>query len=229
MKQTTMFIAKCALLSASLSLLTGCVTDVFGPQPNDPRFVPALPAPYSPEPDAPGSIYRANTDAGNLYADLRAYRVGDILKVRLEENTQGSKKSSTDNSKHTTVTVPEPVLFGKNVSWLEQGVDSNTTFKGSGDSDQSNSLTGNISVTVAKVLPNGNLFINGEKWIKINTGREYIRLTGIVRPVDIEPDNSVSSVKVADPRIEYSATGQLADANKEGWLGQFFNSPIWPF
>jgi flagellar L-ring protein precursor FlgH len=155
--------------------------------------------------------------------------VGDILKVRLDEKTQGSKKSTTDNSKTTTVTTPVPVLFGRSVPWLEQTVNSGSTFKGSGDSDQSNSLTGDISVTVYKVLGNGNLAIRGEKWIKINTGREYIRLSGLVRPVDIEPDNSISSIKVADPRIEYSATGQLADANKEGWLGQFFNSPIWPF
>ncbi len=220
--------AKYSVLVAGLALLSGC-TDLFGPQPNDPRFEPAMPKPYNPEPAAPGSLYHSNTDAGNLYADLRAYRVGDILLVKLLENTNGSKKSSTNNSKDATITVPTPVMFGHNIPGLEQTVNSSSSFKGAGDSDQSNSLTGDISVTVARVLPNGNLVIKGEKWIKINTGREYIRLTGIVRPVDIDPDNSVLSTKVSNPRIEYSATGQLADANKQGWAGRFFNSPIWPF
>jgi flagellar L-ring protein FlgH len=84
-------------------------------------------------------------------------------------------------------------------------------------------------VTVAQRLSNGNLLVRGQKWIAINQGKEYVRIQGIVRPIDIDPDNSISSLKVADARISYGANGALADANKPGLLARFFNMPWMPF
>jgi len=84
-------------------------------------------------------------------------------------------------------------------------------------------------VTVVEVLANGNLVVQGEKWININQGEEYIRLRGIVRPSDISPDNTIASVRVANAQIQYSGDGSLADANEQGWLAKFFNSPWMPF
>ena len=84
-------------------------------------------------------------------------------------------------------------------------------------------------MTVAKVYPGGNLYVQGEKWIQINQGNEYIRLRGIIRPVDISSDNSILSTKIADARMSYSGTGATADVNKAGWLSRFFISPVWPF
>jgi flagellar L-ring protein precursor FlgH len=78
-------------------------------------------------------------------------------------------------------------------------------------------------------MPNGNLLVRGEKRITLNQGEEYIRLQGIVRPVDIGPQNSVPSTKLADAQIAYSGKGALADANRAGWLSRFFNSPWFPF
>jgi flagellar L-ring protein precursor FlgH len=101
------------------------------------------------------------------------------------------------------------------------------SFEGSAKSDQSNSLRGSISVTVAEVLPNGILRIRGEKWLKLNQGDEYIRLTGLVRPEDIGTDNTIPSSKVADARIAYGGTGEFDDANRMGWLSRFFNSEWW--
>jgi flagellar L-ring protein precursor FlgH len=103
------------------------------------------------------------------------------------------------------------------------------TFDGEGSSSQSNSLQGDITVTVVDRLPNGNLVISGEKWLTINQGEEYIRLTGVIRPYDIEPDNAVFSNRIADAQIAYSSKGVLAAANRMGWLSRFFQSAMYPF
>ena len=102
-------------------------------------------------------------------------------------------------------------------------------FAGEGDSAQSNSLQGYVTVTVQKVLPNGNLYVKGEKWIGINQGQEYVRMTGVIRPIDLASDNSIPSSKVANAKINYGGKGALADANAQGWLSRFFNSPWTPF
>jgi flagellar L-ring protein FlgH len=76
---------------------------------------------------------------------------------------------------------------------------------------------------------NGNLLVRGQKWVSINQGKEYVRVQGIVRPIDIDPDNTISSLKVADAMIAYGAKGALADANKPGLLARFFNFAWLPF
>jgi flagellar L-ring protein precursor FlgH len=101
-------------------------------------------------------------------------------------------------------------------------------FEGDARANQSNNLVGNISVTVIHVLPNNNLVVRGEKWLTLNNGDEYIRLTGIVRPADVNPANEVVSTKIANARIQYSGTGAFSRAQTQGWLGKFFNSKWWP-
>ncbi len=96
-------------------------------------------------------------------------------------------------------------------------------------SRQSNELSGSVAVTVQAVYPNGNLLVSGEKWVSLNTGDEYIRLSGIVRAVDVGTDNSVLSTQIADARIQYSGRGAVADSNRPGLLARFFVNPIWPF
>ena len=102
-------------------------------------------------------------------------------------------------------------------------------FAGNGAATQSNKLDGFITVTVFKRLSNGNLLVRGQKWVAINSGREFVRLQGIVRPSDIAPDNSVLSWRVADAYISYGGQGTVANASKPGWLFRFFNSPKTPF
>jgi len=77
-------------------------------------------------------------------------------------------------------------------------------------------------------LPNGNLFIKGEKWLTLNQGNEFIRIAGIIRPEDISTDNTIPSTKVANARISYSGTGDLDESNKMGWLSKFFSSSWFP-
>ena len=180
-----------------------------------------------------GAIFRNGTEV-RWFEDLKAGRVGDILTVRLVERTNASKNSQTQTSKSTTATLDNPTVLGRPVTrngvpLLNGSLNGESEFEGSGNSSQSNSLTGDITVTVTARLPNGNLVIEGEKWLTINQGREFIRVKGVIRPADIETDNSVASTRVANAQIAYSAKGALADANRMGYLARFFNSILYPF
>tara|TARA_Y100000994_G_C15514379_1_gene368920 strand:+ start:69 stop:446 length:378 start_codon:yes stop_codon:yes gene_type:complete len=90
-------------------------------------------------------------------------------------------------------------------------------FSGSGSSNQSNSLTGLISVHVVRVFTNGNLEILGQKKLTLNNGDEYIRVSGIVRPRDISSDNIVQSDRIANADINYIGAGDTARSGKKGW------------
>ncbi|HET7131385.1 MAG TPA: flagellar basal body L-ring protein FlgH, partial [Gammaproteobacteria bacterium] len=201
-----------------------------GPAAN--AFEPVRPSAAAGE-VAPGAIYNPAATF-DLFMDLRARQVGDILTVLLVERTNASKESSTSTEKGTSVDTGLPIFGGKQPTHngrpiLNNEIDSSSSFDGKADSSQSNRLDGSITVTVADRLPNGNLLVRGEKQITINQGQEYVRLEGIVRPVDIGPQNTVPSTMIGDARITYSGKGALADANHPGWLGRFFNSRWFPF
>ncbi|MEO7774842.1 MAG: flagellar basal body L-ring protein FlgH, partial [Steroidobacteraceae bacterium] len=139
------------------------------------------------------------------------------------------KSSSTTTAKNSAADLAGPTLFGKPVTVngteiLSASLNRSNSFDGSGDSSQSNKLQGDITVTIAKRLSNGNLVVRGQKWIGINQGKEFVRIQGIIRPIDIAPDNSVLSTKVADATISYGGKGALADANTMSWLQRFFNA-----
>ena len=180
-----------------------------------------------------GAIYQAGTDVA-LFENATARRVGDIVTIRLVESTNASKSSTTTTSKKTSISLPGPTIAGRPVTVngtpiLETSVDNDNSFDGGGDSAQSNQLRGDITVAVVRRMPNGNLLVRGQKWIGINQGREYIRIQGVVRPIDIQPDNSIDSTKVANASISYGGKGPIADANAPGLLARFFNSPWMPF
>jgi flagellar L-ring protein precursor FlgH len=181
----------------------------------------------------PGAIYAQGTEV-SLWQNVTARNVGDTLTIRLAESTSAEKNASTTASKSSQAELAGPTIFGRPVTVngtpiLEGSMDANSSFSGNGASKQSNALDGAISVTVAKRFPNGNLLVRGEKWIAINSGREFVRVQGIVRPSDISPDNSVLSWKVADAYISYGGHGTVANASKPGFLYRFFNSPHTPF
>ncbi len=200
---------------------------------DDPDFQPVTPAAPVPPEHNNGAIFQVS-QRGGLFDDDKARQVGDILTVRLVERTQARKSANTSTSKDSSIQLPSPTLFGGDVTVngrpiLDNRVEGSRSFGGQGDSAQSNQLDGNITVTVAEVLANGNLVIRGEKWILINQGEEYIRLRGVVRPVDIRADNTVLSTQIADVQVAYGGSGTLADSNQPGWLTRFFSSPFWPF
>ncbi|MEO1327553.1 MAG: flagellar basal body L-ring protein FlgH [Pseudomonadota bacterium] len=219
---------KFILVVVLASLMTGCGFGI--PQRVD--YSPPPPVIIAAPPATSGAIYQDGIDV-RLFEDLRAHRVGDIITIRLNENTTASKSSSTATSKSGDADIATPNILGQDVSRdgnpiLSAALSSETEFSGEGSSAQSNSLDGDITVTVIQRLPNGNLMIRGEKWVTLNQGDEFIRLSGIIRPADIAPDNSVASSRVADARITYSSKGVLAAANKMGWLQRFLQSMWFP-
>jgi flagellar L-ring protein FlgH len=222
-----------ALVAALLLLLAGCGTEQVRQKQEDAEWAATAPVAPPAATQADGSIYHDMQNM-ELFNDARAHRVGDILTINLVEAMQASKKSETTTSKTDQNTLGAPQILGHTLS-VHGGNAANTTlnsansFDGAGSSTQSNQLTGQITVTIAERLSNGNLLVRGEKWLTINQGQELIRISGIVRAQDIEQDNSVDSTRVADARITYTGRGVLNNANTQGWLAKFFNSKWMPY
>jgi len=222
------------LTGAAVTLvLCGCMTNE-KPHAGDPYYAPTISAAQAMPQRTDGSLYQDSYGLA-LFNDRKAHFVGDIITIKLSENTV-SKKSATVNVKKDNATKfnsgdgtllgSDPTLKGLS---LATNIAQNRNFNGDAGADQSNSLQGNITVTVAEIMPNGNLIVRGEKWMTLNRGDEFIRISGIVRPDDVAPDNTVLSTRLANAKISYSGTGTLADSQNMGWLSKFFNSGWWPF
>lgn len=215
-----------------LCLLSAC-TQNRKPLPDDPAYAPTISSNMPVPQRTAGSLYQ-DAYGMNLFDDRKAHFVGDIITVTLSEKTVSKKSSGVAVKKNSSTDMNAGTLFGaanpeyKGLS-LENAMAHKRTFSGDADADQSNSLEGNITVTVADILPNGNLIVRGEKWITLNRGDEFIRISGIIRPDDIAPDNTVVSTRLANAKISYSGTGTLADSQTMGWFSKFFNSGWWPF
>lgn len=155
-----------------------------------------------------------------LFEDRRPRNIGDILTITLNEQVSASK-SSASNASHNATSKFTPTLIPrqiKKVGELGLDVEGANKFEGAGGSNAQNSFTGTITVTVMDVLPNGNLFVVGEKKIGINQGKEYIRFSGTVNPRTISVQNAVPSTQVADARIEYVGDGYINEAQTMGWM-----------
>jgi flagellar L-ring protein precursor FlgH len=221
---------------AGAVLLAGCVAPT--PKPNDPYYAPVLPRTPLPAAANNGSIYQAGFDQ-NLYTDRKAFRVGDIITITLNERTSASKNANSQIDKTSQADIGLTSLFGSSLVTnnpvgsndlsLSAGYSGDRATKGTAQAAQGNTLSGSITVTVADVLPNGIIAVRGEKWMTLNTGDELVRIAGLVRADDIATDNTVSSTRVADARITYSGTGSFADASQPGWFDRFFLSPLFPF
>lgn len=197
-------------------------------KPDDPKFAPVPAQALKPPLDANGSLYQ-NNYAFSLYKDQRARRIGDVITVMLQEQTNASKSNSASTSKDSEIALTPTSLFGGVHPALATSLTGERSFSGKGDTGQSNSLNGQITVTISDIYPNGVLEVRGEKWLSLNQGDEFIRVRGLVRPEDIGSDNTVQSSKLADARISYGGTGYIASASKPGWVTRFFNSEWWPF
>ena len=239
MNNFTKMISRVVLLCVCVMSLAACQSL---PE-RDPAYAAVRPVALPPVNAGNGSIYQAGHDI-RLFEDSRARRVGDLLTINLVETTSASKQSATELSKSSDTSVANPTILGTTPQFntpgilplasnqnnnLGFGLSSSNEFSGDSSSSQSNSLTGSITVTVAEVLPNGYMVVRGEKVTSLNQGHEYVRISGIVRPADIRPDNTVPSTQIADAQITYTGSGSTADTNKIGWLARFFISSLFPF
>ena len=215
------------LATLAVALLAGCAWNT--PPATVHQPMTARPAPPRDAYANAGSIYQSDTARLALFQDVRARWVGDTITIVLEEKTSASKKTSGAASRtgSTELAIPTWSHLPGN---MNQAIDanSNTEFEGSGNAASNNAFTGRLGVTVIEVLENGNLLVSGEKQVTINTGTEYIRFSGVVNPAFIRPDNSVSSLRVADARLEYRGTGYMDEATTMGWLSRLFMS-VSPF
>ena len=188
----------------------------------EPEYAPSYaiaPAPSM----ANGSIFQASNGYSALTNGARAAMVGDIVTITLVERTQAAKSTSatTDRSGNISLTPPTtgPASF---FNPTDIGASGGSKFGGKGDASQSNQLSGEVSVTIAQIFPNGTMLVRGEKLLTLNRGDENIGIMGIIRSADIGPDNRVPSTRVADARIIYSGKGEIARSSRAGWLNRFF-------
>ncbi|MEH6447873.1 MAG: flagellar basal body L-ring protein FlgH [Oleispira sp.] len=234
MKTVKCLIPARMLLAAIVVVASGCTSvplekDVY---PNDPEYAPVPSSSLQAAPSINGSLYKSNYSL-SLFSDQQATQVGDIITVIFDEQYNSSKSAETKSQKDSSNNATPTSILNTVPGWKNLGLDIDLdhkrSFKGKGDADRSNSLSGTISVTVSDILPSGVLQIRGEKWLTLSEGDEYIRIIGLIRPQDITPQNTVMSSKVADARIKFGGRGNLNNATKEGWFGRMTNSPWWPF
>jgi flagellar L-ring protein precursor FlgH len=221
-----------------LVLLVGCMPENI--KPGDPKYAPVIPERAQISKPKNGSLFQENQGL-SLFGNTNSHRVGDIITIVLDEKTISSKSTAVGIKKESDVSLLEggsQTFFGRDTTknlpivgdfTVPLSATQDRDFSGDASADQSNSLQGNISVSIVEILPNGNLVVRGEKWMTLNRGEEYIRVSGILRKEDVTLQNTVSSTKLANARISYSGTGELANSQRMGWLGQLFNSVIWPF
>lgn len=189
----------------------------------DPEYAPTLSVARPAQPVPNGAIFQASNGYSALTNGARAGMVGDVLTIALVERTQAVKSNGANTDRNGSIGLTPPVtgplsLF--NPSDVSMG--GNTSFQGAGTAQQSNSLQGQVTVTIAEVYPNGTMLVRGEKLISLNRGSEHIRFSGIVRAVDIGPENIILSSRVANAQIIYGGTGEIARASQKGWLQKFF-------
>lgn len=224
-----MTVAMKATAALLLVLMAGCASQPAAPVA--PSFSDT-PLPVAPRSAARGGVGGGvfNPDAGlDLISDSRAFRVGDVVTVALQETTQASKKAGTSFNKGSSVGVKAANILGKTLPKTGIDLSADRNFAGDATSTQQNALSGAITVIVQEVLPNGLLRVQGEKTLTLNQGEEFVRLRGYLRAADIDSNNQVSSLRIANAQIAYSGQGTLAEANTPGWLTRFFVGPWMPF
>ncbi|NOZ53411.1 MAG: flagellar basal body L-ring protein FlgH [Gammaproteobacteria bacterium] len=219
------------MLPGLMLLLHGCAVNHI--PTTDSAFALVRPVHSKPLPIENGAIYKSGYEI-TLFEDRKAKKIGDLLTVVLLESTNATKKASTITKKDSELDIPIPTFLGRGITkdgtnFLESSLDASRRFKGEGNSSQSNSLSGTLTVTVSEVMRNGNLVIRGEKLLTLNQGSEHVRLSGVVRPDDITPQNTIKSGQISNAKIVYGGQGVIADSNAKGWLQRFFDGPWWPF
>jgi flagellar L-ring protein precursor FlgH len=213
------------LLMGSLLLGGGCAQIPREPLVHQPMTARAD-AQLQPAAPVNGAIYRTGFGAQALFEDRRPRYVGDILTVLVSENVNATKSSAANASRSGSASAELgliPQLFGGLLSSSQNAnASGKNILSAKGGANAANTFNGVITVTVAEVLPNGNLIVSGEKQMLINQGTEFIRFSGVVNPRTVSGNNTVPSTQVADARIEYSAKGYIDEAQTMGWLQRFF-------
>ena len=226
--------------------LSACAGNLFGTKPKEPLAVPITQDHERSmgQPAGEGLVSRVNLYKDNSYRDffkdLRAHKVGDLVTVNIVETSKAKKKATTKTSRQSSIDAGVNNLMGWETKLDSLGISSafdndpmfkakmKNSFDGSGETSRDESMTASITARVMEVLPNGNLFVRGSRQIKVNHESQYIVLSGLVRPADVSPDNTVLSSFIGDAKIEYTGSGPVSDKQRPGWLMRLVDF-VWPF
>ena len=225
-----------------LFLMYACATPSANLPPPPPKYV---------QPMEENIVQRTNNslwnDSANIFEDTKARRLNDLVTISIVENLTGSGTADTNTSRDSSADYDLTKLFGMNKDFnlhnafllkdLYKGANifepsvagtGKTDFKGKGDTNREGKLVANITAKVVEVMPNGNLVVEARKELTINNEKQILVLTGMVRPDDIDTNNTVLSSKIADAQIYYVGDGVLQDKQSPGWLVRIMDH-IWPF
>ncbi len=184
---------------------------------------------------APGSLWRDGRAASMLFTDARALRENDLVVIEIEEIANANRSSNTDLTRNSDATLAIDA-FLKRIAPTQNSLEgsvgvtsqSDMQFNGDGASSRSEHFIATVPSLVRKVLPNGNLFVEGHRVVLVNNEEQHFYISGVIRPIDIEQDNSIKSTQVADAEIEFTGRGDLSDNQKQGWFARHL-SWLWPF
>jgi flagellar L-ring protein precursor FlgH len=185
---------------------------------------------------SPGSLYRDGHPATLLFTDARALRVNDLVVVKIEEIADAKRSADTDLARSSETKAAIAEFLGaikaakQQVKNLSPEIDATygSSFRGEGSTGRTERLVATVPAMVRRVLPNGNLFIEGHRVVLVNDEEQHFYLSGVVRPIDIDQENSVKSSMVADAEIEFTGRGVLSDNQQQGWLQRALGW-LWPF
>jgi flagellar L-ring protein precursor FlgH len=173
-----------------------------------------------------GSLFVASRS--DLFTDLRAKHVGDIIVVQITENANATNKNETSTDKTASLDAQIPNFLGSVRDEPVFKASTTSSHEAEGEITRSDTMSASIACTVIEVLPNGNLILRGSREIQVNGETQFITMQGIVRPIDVTNENTVMSTQVADARIYYNGQGWLSDKQKPGWGARLIDH-IWPF
>jgi flagellar L-ring protein precursor FlgH len=188
---------------------------------------------------SPGSLWRPGRSAALLFTDARALRENDLVVVRIEEIADAERTADTDLTHNSQVSATLNAFLRSNAAAIAAAAGSpqvsgqlqtqvQNSFNGDGSMQRTEHLTATVPAIVRKVMPNGNLFVEGHRVVLVNSEEHHFYISGVVRPIDIDQQNSVKSSMLADAEVEFTGRGDLTDNQRQGFLQRYFGW-IWPF
>ncbi len=213
-----------------VALAPACVTHI---RPYKPKVRNYKPAKYdvSANNQMEGSLWNANTDS--LFTHRRSTRIGDMLTVVIRETANAARGAGTDLSRKSemslgigsfagAMTALKAALPDMDPAKLIEAMSKND-FSGQGKTTSSGELYATLTVHIKQLMPNGDLYIEGNKVVMINEEESHLYISGVVRPSDIEADNRIDSNLNADAQVEYTGRGPVSDKQKPGWFSRLFD------
>ena len=185
-----------------------------------------------------GSLWSESSQANILFADQRAMRLGDILTVRVEEFANAKRDASTSLNRDAEVQAEIGAFLGvmQAIQQANPSIDpgelvsasTRASFEGRGATGRTERLEATVPAIVRKMLPNGNIFVEGHRVVLVNDEEHHFYISGVARPQDIDQTNAISSSRLADAQVEFTGRGVITDQQEQGWLAKYFGW-LWPF